>query len=134
MRSRRQRQPSSAEPWPHFHLATEELSTGPSGWLVRGLAWCSPAPSLHLSLHPASRAGARPANKRKQFRKDLIVCSAAAPLHSPWFTCLALKLHFGVSKSEKETVSSLLARPHLAPYQPRYSPVKRKLMASIFLG
>ena len=59
------------------------------------------------SSHSHCTGAGAGANKRKQFRKDLNVCSACAagPLHPSWFTCLALKLHFGVSKSEKETSS-----------------------------
>ena len=88
--------PSSAEPWPSFHLATEP---GPSPVVVGRRA---PA-----SSHSHCTGAGAGANKRKQFRKDLNVGSggAAGPLHPSWFTCLALKLHFGVSKSEKETSS-----------------------------
>ena len=54
-----------------------------------------------LSLHPEPE----PTNESNFAKTWTFGPPAVLVLHPSWFTCLALKLHFGVSKSEKETSS-----------------------------
>ena len=101
--------PSSAEPWPSFHLATERRA--PAQWLSGG----GPQPRHTLTAPGAGLSQQTKAISQRLER--LLRRPAPLVLRPSWFTCLALKLHFGVSKSEKET-SSL--RPAAVPCQPRY--------------
>lgn len=56
-----------------------------------------------LSLHPEPEP--EPTNESNFAKTWTFGPPAVLVLHPSWFTCLALKLHFGVSKSEKETSS-----------------------------